>query len=131
MSTEEKSKYHRRGEPGGPACPVGVLQIRGKASDGSWHSSCLLDAGNNSSEVEILRTIASRFGVQWGHDDLGWWAAVPGPDFPSWVVWRQDDNANKFLMHFNLTESEAKECVQHYEGLGHKQLYWAENVMNA
>ena len=37
----------------------------------------LLDAGTDATEVELLRTIAEGLGVRWGHDDLGWWAAVP------------------------------------------------------
>jgi len=39
----------------------------------------LLDAGTEATELELLRTVASGLGVRWGHDDLGWWAAVPSP----------------------------------------------------
>jgi len=124
---EKSDRYHRLGEPGGPACSVGVLSIEFKAPNGEFKSGVLLDAGKDASEVELLRTIASRLGVHWGHDELGWWAAVPLPDFPSWSVWRQDDNGNKFLVEANLTDSEAKQLVKNFESLGHKQCYWAQD----
>jgi hypothetical protein len=37
----------------------------------------LLDAGKDASELELLRTVAAGIGIQWGHDDFGWWAVVP------------------------------------------------------
>lgn len=69
--------YHRRGEPGGPGCAVGVLAITLRGADGQSVDGELLDAGKSASEIELLRTVANRLGVQWGHDDFGWWAAVP------------------------------------------------------
>ncbi|NLW81057.1 MAG: hypothetical protein GXY42_05215 [Desulfovibrionales bacterium] len=44
-----------------------------------------------------------------------------------WSVWRQDDNANTFLVQANLTESEAQDMVRHFEESGHKQFYWVNN----
>ena len=87
----------------------------------------LLDAGDGRTEVELLRTIASRSGVKWGHDELGWWAVVPGQGFPSWSVWRQDDSGSKFLMEANLTETRARDLVQEFEARGHKQTYWCSD----
>lgn len=43
-----------------------------------------------------------------------------------WSVWRQDDNANRFLVRAGLSESGARALVDDYERHGHKQLYWAE-----
>lgn len=48
-----------------------------------------------------------------------------GPE-PHWTVWRQDDNGNRFPIRRGLPEAEARSLASHYEGLGHKQLYWAE-----
>ena len=121
-----KSASFHLGSPGGPTCVVSVLPIQSKAPDGTIHAA-LLDADPSASEVELLRTIVSRFGVQWGHDELGWWAAVLQPEFPSWLVWRLEDNGNTFLVQANLTESGAIDLVQHYESLGHKQSYWARD----
>lgn len=125
--TSDQNRYHRLGDPGGPACAVGVLPIRFRSPDGQVQKGALLDAGKDATEVELLRTVASRLGVRWGHDSLGWWAVVQGEDFPSWAVWRQDDNGNRFLMQANLTETNARQLVAHYEGLGHKQVYWAQD----
>jgi hypothetical protein len=119
--------YHRLGKPGGPTCPVGVLPVQFHAQGDAVKDGVLLDAGQCATEVELLRTIASRLGVRWGHDPLGWWAAVPATDFPSWSVWRQDDNGNAFLMQANLTMCEATALVERYERQGHKQCYWARD----
>ena len=77
--SEQHGPYHRQGEPGGKGCAVGVLPISLRAPDGSLIAAWLLDAGTEASELELLRTVAARLGVCWGHDDLGWWAAVPAP----------------------------------------------------
>ena len=119
--------YHRRGEPGGPGCPVSVLPVQSRDAEGNLHSCVLLAAGIEAGELELLRTIAARLGAKWGKDDLGWWAALARPDFPSWSVWRQDDNGNRFLLRANLTKEEAPRVIQHFESLGHKQHYWAED----
>ncbi len=68
--------YHRIGSPGGPGCPVSTLPITWKGPDGTFVQGHLLDAGADATELELLRTIAEKFGVRWGHDDLGWWAVV-------------------------------------------------------
>ena len=68
--------YHRTGEPGGPGCPLSALEISYKSSSGETVEAHLLDAGKESTELEMLRSIAQGLGVQWGQDDLGWWAVV-------------------------------------------------------
>jgi len=75
--SEEYGPFHRLGQPGGPGCAVGVLPVTAKGIDGRPHQAELLDAGANATEVELLRTVAARLGVRWGHDQFGWWAAVP------------------------------------------------------
>ena len=75
--SESHGPYHRLGEPGGPGCPVTALSITIRGQDGAEFPGHLLDAGTEASELELLRTIANGLGVRWGHDDLGWWAAVP------------------------------------------------------
>lgn len=76
------SKYgpcHRTGTPGGPGCPVASLPITLKAAGGSLLPANLLDTGPASSELELLRTVAKGLGINWGKDDLGWWAILPSP----------------------------------------------------
>ena len=41
-----------------------------------------------------------------------------------WTVWRQDDNANVFMMQSGLTHAQAQSLVAEYEARGHKQHYW-------
>ena len=119
--------YHRLGEQRGPTCAVAVLPISVRGADGELASAELLDAGKERSEVELLRTIVSRMGVRWGHDEFGWWAVVPGHGFPSWAVWRMDDSGSRFLVEANLTEAQANAQVAEFEAKGHKQTYWCRN----
>lgn len=131
MSSEnDQTKYHRTGEPGGPGCTVGVLSIQSQRPDGSHFDGVLLDAGKKSTETELLRTVAEKLGVVWGEDELGWWAAVQFPEFPSWSVRRLDDNDNEFVVQSNLTETQANSLAKEYEEKGHKQSYWARNDVN-
>lgn len=119
--------YHRKGAPGGPGCDVSIMSIEMRTSDAESSPGVLLTAPENANELELLRTIASKLGVVWGQDDLGWWAAIANVEFPSWSVWREDDNSNKFLVKANLTKTQASEMQTHYESLGHKQTYWISN----
>ena len=41
-----------------------------------------------------------------------------------WVVWRQDDNGNRFVVEANLTRERAQALAAELESHGHKQLYW-------
>ena len=43
---------------------------------------------------------------------------------PTWSVYRQDDNGNRFLVKSNLTEPKARALAAELESHGHKQLYW-------
>jgi hypothetical protein len=82
--------YHRLGGPGGPGCEVGVLPVKIKGPNGSILDAQLLDGGATSSELELLRTVAKGLGVNWGHDDFGWWACVPNQQplaKPWWRFW--------------------------------------------
>ena len=126
MSTEF-GPYHRKGQPGGPGCAVAILPISVKAPDGTTLQGELLDGGPESTELELLRAIASRLGVHWGNDEFGWWAIVRGTGFPSWAAWRQDDSGNRFLMEANLTEERARAIVAEFEAKGHKQTYWCRD----
>jgi len=74
---EVHGPFHRLGEPGGPGCPVTTIPIAMKLRDGLESSGFLIDAGHEATEIELLRTIAKMVGVRWGHDELGWWAAMP------------------------------------------------------
>jgi ferredoxin len=68
---------------------------------------------------------------QWYHSLLG--QGIAFDEFRSdvairyrWCVWRQDDNANRFLLDTALSEQSARRLVDDYQRRGHKQLYWAE-----
>ncbi|WP_265594201.1 hypothetical protein [Haloferula sp. BvORR071] len=117
--------YHRLGEPGGPGCPLSALPVHTADSTGKQSPATLLDAGQAASELEMLRSVAAGMGVRWGHDESGWWAVVPREEFPTWAVWRQDDHGNLYLVHANITESDARWRVADYEARGHKQTYFA------
>jgi hypothetical protein len=101
----------------------------------------LVDAGPEASEVELLRTVAARFGVQWGHDDLGWWAAVPkaataqftvieaeepGPE--RHALFREDDNGARFPIAEFDSRAEAEARAAELAHGGHKQHYFIEAV---
>ncbi|MCW1883231.1 hypothetical protein OKA04_00720 [Luteolibacter flavescens] len=129
--SENHGPFHRLGEPGGPGCPVGILPIAVSDAQGGQVSGSLLDAGTESTEIELLRTIAARFGVKWGRDDLGWWAVVKEVETPTWSVWRQDDHGNSFLVEANLTKSQAERLQVEFEERGHKQTYWAVDEVSS
>ncbi|MEV4276363.1 hypothetical protein [Actinoplanes xinjiangensis] len=42
----------------------------------------------------------------------------------AWVVWRQDDNGNRFVVTTRAVRAEAEEVAAEMEARGHKQLYW-------
>ena len=77
MSDANHGPYHRRGEPGGPGCSVTELPVSARLPNGQVVAISLLSAGENATEVELLRTIVHSIGIQWGQDEFGWWAAVP------------------------------------------------------
>ena len=41
-----------------------------------------------------------------------------------WIVWRQDDNGNRFEVARKDFYAEAEELAAAMEARGHKQLYW-------
>jgi hypothetical protein len=50
---------------------------------------------------------------------------------PPWVVWRQDDNGNRFVVSRHDTRDQAEAVAARFEARGHKQLYWvAEEPAN-
>jgi hypothetical protein len=53
-------------------------------------------------------------------DDIGPVAAGPG----QWIVWRQDDNGNRFEVARRRSRAEAEELAAMMEARGHKQTYW-------
>ncbi len=125
--SKKHGPYHRLGEPGGPGCKVTVLPISFKDSEGKILEGELLDAGDKASEIELLRTVAARSGIKWGHDEFGWWAVTPkNRKGNNWSVWRQDDNGNKFIVGDNLSEEKAAKLAQELEATGRKQTYWTE-----
>lgn len=43
-----------------------------------------------------------------------------------WIVYRQDDNGNDFVVQDNVSREEAERLVAEFEARGHKQLYTAQ-----
>ena len=41
-----------------------------------------------------------------------------------WVVWRQDDNGNRFEVARKDSRAEAEDLAATMEARGHKQMYW-------
>ncbi|WP_198170623.1 hypothetical protein [Actinoplanes awajinensis] len=41
-----------------------------------------------------------------------------------WVVWRQDDNGNRYVVARKDSRAEADQLAATMEARGHKQLYW-------
>lgn len=50
------------------------------------------------------------------------------PDCPgsNWIVYRQDDHGNSFVVATDLSREAAQRMVADYEARGHKQHYWCE-----
>jgi len=136
MSTH--GPFHRLGAPGGPGCRVALIPVQGRTSDGTIMDASLLDAGPEASEVELLRTVANGLGVVWGHDEFGWWAAVPSspasrfaassPAATRHALFREDDNGVRFLIgHFDSRDDAERKAAELAAG-GHKQHYFIEPV---
>lgn len=92
----------------------------------------LLDGGAESSELELLRTVAAGMGVKWGCDDFGWWAMVPRLPVSSFAavarygLFREDDNGARFLIgEFDSPEAAGQRADELARG-GHKQHYFIE-----
>jgi len=43
-----------------------------------------------------------------------------------WVLRRQDDNGNRYVVSRHLTRAEADAAASEFDARGHKQLYWVE-----
>jgi hypothetical protein len=41
-----------------------------------------------------------------------------------WVVWRQDDNGNRYVVRRLASRAAAEKLAAELEARGHKQLYW-------
>lgn len=46
------------------------------------------------------------------------------PQPHNWMVYRQDDNGNIFIVQRGLAEDDARQLAADLESHGHKQLYW-------
>ncbi|MBV1852280.1 hypothetical protein [Catellatospora tritici] len=50
---------------------------------------------------------------------------MTGRDTPTpWIVWRQDDNGNRYVVRRCATRAEADELAETMQARGHKQVYW-------
>jgi hypothetical protein len=41
-----------------------------------------------------------------------------------WIVWRQDDNGNRYEVSRHATQAEAEAVAAELEARAHKQTYW-------
>lgn len=129
--TEPRNVYHRLGAPGGSGCEVSVLPINFKDQSDTSIEGELLDGGLDSDELRLLRTVCERFGVKWGQDEFGWWAASPKRTDTAWTVWRQDDGGHQYQVQTGLSEDRAASLVKEFEASNHKQTYWASRNKEA
>ncbi len=53
---------------------------------------------------------------------------VDAPPDPGWVVWRQDDNGNRYEVSRHRTREEAEVVAATMEARRHKQTYWVAAV---
>jgi hypothetical protein len=78
--------FHRRSGPHGPGCQVAMIPVQGRAPGGAIADASLLDAGPDSKEIQLLRTVATGLGAAWGDHEVGWWATVPTRPASQFVV---------------------------------------------
>ena len=58
-------------------------------------------------------------------NDLELTASSP-PHEGTWMVRRQDDNGNQFVVQTGLSREAAEQLASELEARGHKQVYWTE-----
>lgn len=113
-----------------------MIPVQLKKSDGTMTDASLLDAGPEAPEIELLRTVAHGLGVVWGHDEFGWWAAVPSSPVSKFAeasrpstrhsLFREDDNGARFLIaQFDSLDEAERKAAELAQG-GHKQHYFIE-----
>ncbi len=56
--------------------------------------------------------------------DSGGGVGGAGEPDGAWVVWRQDDNGNRFVVARRGSRAEAEGIAAELEARGHKQTYW-------
>lgn len=61
-----------------------------------------------------------------GDHDYGWNACNKHPF--QWLLHRQDDNGNQFLVETFTNADKAEAARKDFEAKGHKQLYWVEKT---
>jgi len=59
------------------------------------------------------------------------WPAGGSRGNGEWIVLRQDDNGNVFVVSEHLAEAPARRHAAELEARAHKQIYWVEHVRNA
>ena len=47
-----------------------------------------------------------------------------------WVLWRLDDNGNRFVIAVFANRDEAETTARAFEAHGHKQTYWVEAAVD-
>lgn len=52
--------------------------------------------------------------------------SLPATEGPRWVLWRLDDNHNRFVVAVFTRRDAAEAAARAFEAHGHKQAYWVE-----
>lgn len=52
--------------------------------------------------------------------------SAPAPEAPGWVLWRLDDNDNRFVVARFASRDAAEAAARALEAHRHKQTYWVE-----
>lgn len=59
--------------------------------------------------------------MRYGHDGC---VADTGTADRRWIVWRQDDNGNRYEVERFASRADADALAAEMEARGHRQLYW-------
>lgn len=81
--------------------------------------------GDLQDPKRCLPVVCAAFGVR--EDELPWLSDALQPK--PWALYRLDDNGNKVAMWYFRERQVAEGVAQHYEQLGHKQLYTVEQAI--
>jgi hypothetical protein len=71
-----------------------------------------------------LGTLQMRATLRPDRHDVGVADTGTGDGDHSWVVWRQDDNGNRFEVGRFPSQEAAEALASEMEARGHRQMYW-------
>jgi hypothetical protein len=100
--------------------------------DGGTQEECIAklrsEIGDPQPSVEWIAPKIEAM-TEHGVPDVWFLDEIEDSTWRQWVVKRQDDNGNRFVVQTGLGQEEAEQLVKEFESRGHKQVYWAEPEM--